>query len=105
MSKTKEEDKIIRTKVKEPKFIRFTPLQSNYLGELYTRHMGERNRGLESVYKELGIVEKILEAPPGTYQLRKDLSGLDIVSVPSPPDPPPDSPKDDEPPGKSGKDN
>jgi len=67
--------------------------------------MGERDRGLESVYKELGILEKVLEAPSGTYQLRGDLSGLDILPAPLVPNISPDLPKGDESSGKSGKDN
>jgi hypothetical protein len=31
--------------------------------------------------RELGITEKILQAPPGTYVLRKDYSGLDVVPI------------------------
>jgi len=82
MKKTKHRELKIRLQT-EPKFIRFTPLQHTYLDEVRKRQVKEWNDALESVYMDLGIVEKILEAPPGTYRLRKDdLSGLDFVPPP-----------------------
>jgi len=82
MKKTKHRVLKIRTQTK-PEFIRFTPLQHTYLNEVRTRQVKEWNAALESVYMDMGMVEKILEAPPGTYRLRKDdLSGLDFVPPP-----------------------
>ena len=97
-------------KVLEPKFIRFTELQRKYVIEVRNRVEGELNAALRTVYKALGILEKIEKAPPGMYKLRmSDCSGLDILppqlrqSGLLPPEPPSDPPKGDEPPGKSGK--
>lgn len=65
----------------EPNFIEFSKVQRSYLMEVSRRHQRDWNEALESVYEELGIVEKILQSPPGTYVLRQDLSGLDVLSV------------------------
>jgi len=91
---SQKKHKKTETKVKDPNFIRFTKLQSTYLDELYTRHMKERDGALTLVYKELGITEKVLQSPPGTYQLRQDLSGLDVLPSPRKPDPPASNPHD-----------
>ena len=66
----------------KPNFIKFSELQKNYLNEILTRQRGEFNEAVDLVYVELGIKEKILNAPLGTYQLRLDCSGLDIIKVP-----------------------
>lgn len=84
----KKKHKATDTKVQtEPRFIKFSSVQQNYLTEVRTRQVKEWGDALESVYRDLGIMEKIAEAPQGTYQLRQnDLSGLDFR--PSPPPPP-----------------
>lgn len=81
MKKTKTKSKVIKTKVKGPKFIRFSKVQTRYLFEVRTRQLKEWNEALESVYQEIGIIEKILQAQLGTYSLRQDYSGLDVLSV------------------------
>jgi len=63
-------------------FIKFSKIQQAYLNEVRTRQMREFNKIVGTIYEELGITEKILNAPPGTYKLRmQDLSGLDILPV------------------------
>lgn len=74
--------KVLETKVKEASFIKFSEIQKKYLNEVRTRQVNEFNEAIESVYKELGIIEKLKQAPPGTYKLRmQDLSGLDVLPV------------------------
>jgi len=64
----------------KPNFIEFSKVQTGFLLEIRNRQMKEFNEAVGSVYEELGITEKILKAPPGTYKLRmQDLSGLDIL--------------------------
>jgi len=93
MTQKKKKRKATETKVKDPKFIRFSKVQVRYLNEVRTRTVNEFNAAVDAVCEELGIVEKIKQAPPGMYNLRmSDLSGLDISSVP-PKDPPSDPPK------------
>lgn len=67
---------------KKPKsnFIKFSKVQLNYLSEVRFRQRREWNEALESVYQELNIVERILQSTMGTYVLRQDLSGLDIIT-------------------------
>lgn len=65
----------------EPIFIEFSNVQKGYLTEVINRQRREFNEALESVYEELGIIEKILQAPPDKYKLRKDCSGLDVLAV------------------------
>ena len=65
----------------EPNFIGFSKLQTIYLREVRARQQQEFSDALEVVYGELGIMEKILQAPPGTYNLKQDLSGLDVLSI------------------------
>ncbi len=63
-----------------PEFIKFSKVQQAYLTEIRNRQLREFNEAVGSVYEELGIMEKILKSPPGTYKLRMaDLSGLDIL--------------------------
>jgi len=79
MSKTKHNP----PQKREPKFIKFSKIQQDYLSEVRNRHFKEFNAALESVYRELGITEKLQESPDGTYQLRlDDLSGLDVNPAP-----------------------
>jgi len=75
MSKTKHNP----PREAKPKFIEFSKVQKSYLNEVMIRQKTELNDALKSVYDEVGITQKILVAPPGTYQLRKDRSGLDVV--------------------------
>jgi len=74
-----------RTKHNPPRkpksnFIKFSKIQMSYLSEVRFRQRREWNEALESVYQELNIIEKILQSTIGTYILRQDLSGLDIVT-------------------------
>ena len=107
MSNNKKKEKVIKTKVPEPKFIRFSELQRKYVTEMRNKAQGIINEALRVVYRELGILEKIDKAPPDMYQVRmKDCSGLDVfppppLPDPSPPeDPPVEDPKDIKPPEK-----
>lgn len=77
MSKTKHNP----PRKPEPSFIRFSQVQRGYLNEIRRRQLKELNEAIESVYDELGIMEKILKAPPGAYNLKKDFSGLDVLPV------------------------
>lgn len=64
---------------KEPNFIKFSKVQQAYLNRIRNDQAKEFNEAVGLIYEELGIVEKILNAPPGTYKLRmQDCSGLDI---------------------------
>lgn len=63
----------------KPSFIKFSKVQTSYLNEVRFRQQKEWNEALESVYRELGIVEKILQSLPGTYKLRQDYGGLDVA--------------------------
>ncbi len=36
---------------------------------------------LDEIYEDLGIKEKVFNAPPGKYRLRKDLTGLDVIPI------------------------
>lgn len=67
---------------KKTSFIKFSKLQVNYLNEVQFRQAREWNEALDSVYEALGLREKILQAPRGTYNLRLDCGGLDIVAPP-----------------------
>ena len=62
----------------EPNFIRFSKVQRAYIAEVLKRQREEFNEIIDMIYDELGITEKILNAPPGKYKLRKDCSGLDV---------------------------
>ena len=73
-------------------------MQKAYLDEMLARQQKELNEVLGMIYEDLGIAEKILQAPPGTFVLRKDFSGLDImpaIAVPKieTPEPPKDPKK------------
>ena len=64
----------------KPNFINFSKVQTGFLLEIRNKQLKEFNEAIQLVYDELGITEKILKAPPGTYKLRMaDLSGLDIL--------------------------
>lgn len=71
-------------KSSEPSFIKFAKSQTNYLREVRARQQQEFNNALEIIYEEQGILEKILQAPPGKYIIRKDFSGLDVLPVAQP---------------------
>jgi len=77
MSKTKHNP----PKKKEQNFIPFRKPQIGYLKEMQARQLRELNDALDEIYEDLGIKEKIFNAPPGKYRLRKDLSGLDVISI------------------------
>ena len=66
---------------KKPNFIKFSKVQSGFLNEVLARQREEFNEVVNLVYEELGIMDKILQAPPGTYKLRQDCSGLDVFPV------------------------
>jgi len=62
-------------------------VQTGFLVEIRNKQLKEFNDAVGLVYEELGITEKILKAPPGTYKLRmSDLSGLDILPLLQKPD-------------------
>ena len=65
----------------DPSFIKFSKVQQKYLNEVLARQRREFNEAVQAVYEELGIMEKILQASPGKYIMRKDRSGLDILPV------------------------
>jgi len=65
----------------EPTFIKFSKVQRAYIEEVLKRQRDEFNEIIDMIYDELGITEKILKAPPGTYNLRKDCSGLDVIPI------------------------
>ena len=84
MSKTKHNP----PRKPEPNFIKFSKVQTAFLNEKIAQQREARNKEFEEfneavgmIYEELGIVEQILKAPPGTYKLKKDLSGVDILPV------------------------
>lgn len=63
----------------ESNFIKFSDVQKNYLKEIRNRQLKELNEAITLVYGELGIREKMAQANPGTYRLRQDFSGLDVL--------------------------
>ena len=65
----------------KPSFIKFSKVQRNYLNEIIVRQRREFNEALQLVHEELGITEKISQAPSGTYTLRQDFSGLDVLPI------------------------
>lgn len=65
----------------EPSFIKFSNVQVGFLKEIRNRQLREFNEAIDSVYEELGIIEKLLKAPPGKYKLRQDLTGLDVLPI------------------------
>lgn len=67
----------------EPNFIEFSKLQQAYIAEVLKRQREEFNDIVDMIYEELGITEMILNAPAGTYKLRKDCSGVDALPVTS----------------------
>lgn len=77
MSKTKHNPS------QKPKsnFIPFSELQTAYLNEVHNRTQNDRNFASEVVCKEIGILEKMQQAPPGTYRFREDFSGLDVFPI------------------------
>lgn len=79
---SEKKPKVPETKAKEPNFIRFSKVQKNYLNEILSRQREKFNEAVGLVYEELGITEKISKAPSGTYNLRQDCSGLDVLAVP-----------------------
>lgn len=94
-------------KKSKPDFIEFSKSQQGFIAEVMNRQRREFGEVLESIYEELGVLEKVLQAPPGEYKLRKDYSGVDILPIIAPKKPP--SPEEP-PPGilskkKTGKDN
>ena len=78
---SEKRSKVLETKIKEPNFIRFSKVQKNYLNEILSRQREKFNEAVDLIYEELGITEKISKAPFGTYNLRKDCSGLDVLPV------------------------
>lgn len=63
----------------KPHFIQFSKVQQGFIGEVVNRQRRELGEALQSVYEELGIIEKVMQSPPGTYRLKEDCSGLDII--------------------------
>jgi len=66
----------------KPSFIAFNKVQQNYLIEVRNRQLKEFNEAVNIIFEQLGIVDRIRKAPPGTYKLRmQDLSGVDILPI------------------------
>lgn len=63
------------------RFIKFSKMQQAYINEILARQQKEFNEAIGTVYEDMGMAEKIQKAPPGTYMLRKDFSGLDVLPV------------------------
>jgi len=77
-------DKHNPPKKPKPDFLQFSKVQQAYLNEIRNKQMREFNEAVGMIYEELGITEKILKAPPGTYKLRiQDCSGVDILPIDS----------------------
>ena len=68
-------------KKSKPNFIKFSKVQQGFIGEVVNRQRRELGETLQSVYEELGIMEKVAQSPPGTYRLKEDCSGVDILPV------------------------
>jgi len=88
------------TKVPEPKFIRFGKVAKKCLNEVWVKTTNEQNDTMNMVLEELGVLEKIKQAPPGTVIVRTgdgpaDILGVDILPPPPKPDPPEDPPVED----------
>ena len=63
----------------ESGFLKFSAVQCGYLNEIRRRQLNELNQAIESVYEEMGILERMKAAPDGIYILRqRDLSGVDF---------------------------
>lgn len=112
--KKKTKPKVLKTKVKDAKSIRFSELQKKLLKEVWMRTLNDRNIALDAVFEDLGVVEKVKQIPPELIRLKMgdgptDIIGLDILpsprksEPPSLPDPPPDPSKGDEPAGEETK--
>jgi len=80
MSKTKHNPPRNKKNV-NPNFVQFSKVQQGYLAEISRRNQRDWDNALELVYSELGLVERILKSPPGTYTMKQDLSGLDVLPV------------------------
>ena len=65
----------------KPSFIKFSKVQRALIDATLNRQQKEFNEIIGTVYEDLGIAEKILRAPPGTFVLRKDFSGLDVLPI------------------------
>lgn len=65
-----------------PNFITFSKVQRAYIEEVLARQRNEFSEIIDMIYDELGILEKVLKAPPGIYNLRKDCSGVDVLPAP-----------------------
>lgn len=77
MSKTKHNP----SKKAKPSFIKFSKVQQALIDATLSRQQKEFNEIIGTIYEDIGIAEKILQAPPGTFVLRKDFSGLDVSPV------------------------
>ena len=73
--------KVSPTKINKSNFIKFSSVQQAYLDEIRAKQFREVNMAVRMIYEELGIVEKFLKAEPGTYKLRLDNSGVDVLPV------------------------
>lgn len=74
-------DKHNPPKKPKPDFIEFSKIQQDYLNEVRSRQFKEFQEVINTVYEDLGIMGKVLNAPPGTYILRKDCSGVDVLPI------------------------
>lgn len=64
-----------------PEFVKFSEIQQAYLNEVRIRQFKEFQEVINTVYEDLGIIGKVLNAPPGTYTLRKNCSGVDVMPI------------------------
>ena len=65
----------------KPSFIKFSKVQQALLNEVRQRQFREFQNVIKTIYEDLGIAEKVLNDSLGTYVLRKDNSGVDILPV------------------------
>ena len=72
-------DKHNPPKKPKPSFIKFSKVQQAYLNEIRIKQFREFNAAVGMIYEEIGITEKFLKAPPGTYKVRLDNSGVDVL--------------------------
>ena len=65
----------------KPSFIKFSKVQQALLNEVRQRQFREFQNVIKTIYEDLGIAEKVLNDSLGTYVLRKDNSGVDVLPI------------------------
>ena len=65
----------------KPTFIKFSKVQQALLNEVRSRQFKEFQGVIKTIYEDLGIAEKVLNDSRGTYVLRKDCSGVDVLPI------------------------